>query len=132
MFLALINLINTQGNKGGQKGCVGTCAHDTTSGCSLFLFPLDILVSLTYTEELAKIPGCDSISIPPKEYWELLQKFGRLQKQISFHTASSVGQCHNLALLLLILKKLLYIPSEIYALHTCILCTAGLRFRLCG
>lgn len=104
-------LMDTHRKEGGKKGSVATCVHDTTSGCSLFLFPFDVMVGLTYREELVKIRGCDGISTPSKEHWELLQKSGRLSvfshKQISFHTTSSVGQCHNLALLLLILKKLL-------------------------
>jgi len=133
LFLALMN---TRRNEKGEKGSDATCVHDTTSGCSLFLFPFDVMVGLTYREELAKIPGCDSISTLSKEHQELLQKSGWLSvfshKQISFHTTSSVGQHHNLALLLSILKKLLSVPPEIYDLHTCILCTAGLRFRLCG
>lgn len=132
----VLALMNSHRNEGSKKGSVATCVHNTTSACSLFLSPFDVMVGLTYRKELAKIPGCDNISTPSKEHWELLQKSGRLSvfshKQIPFHTTSSVGQCHNLALLLLILKKLLSVPPEIYALHTCILCTAGLRFRLCG
>lgn len=122
--------MNTHRNEEGEKGSLTTYVHDTTSGCSLFLLPFDVVLDLTYREELPKLPGYDSISLPSKEHWKLLQESGRLSvfshKQISFHNTSSVCQCHNVVHLLLILKKLLSVSPEIYALHTCILLDSDL------
>lgn len=92
--------MSTHRNEEGKKGSVATCVCDTTSGCSLFLLPFDVMVGLIYREELTEIPGCDGISTPSKKNWELLWKSGGLRvlshKQIPFHTPSSAGQCHNL------------------------------------
>lgn len=80
--------MNTHRNEEGKKGSSATCVCDTTSGCSLFLFPFDVVVGSISREELTKIPGCDDISTPSKKNWELLWKSGRLRvfshKQISF------------------------------------------------
>lgn len=116
--------MNTHRNEKVEKGTVAIYVHDTTSGRSLLLLPFDVFVDLTYREELPKLPGCDSISLPSKEHWKLLQESRRLSvfshKQISFHNTSSVCQCHIVAHLFLILKKLLSVSPEIYALHMCI------------
>lgn len=70
--------MNTHRNEEDEKKSVATHVRDSTSGCSLFLLCFDVMVGLTYREELAKILGCDSISTPSKEHRELLQKSGRL------------------------------------------------------
>lgn len=66
--------MNTHRNEEGKKESVATCVCDTTSGCSLFLFPFDVMVGLTYREELTEISGRDGISTPSKKNWELLWK----------------------------------------------------------
>lgn len=128
--------MNTHRNEEGKKGFVATCVCDTTSGCSLFLFAFDVMVGLIYEEELSEIPGCDGISTPPKKNWELLWKSGRLRafshKKIPFHTPLQCRPMSQSVFLLLILKKLFSVPPEIDALPMCVLCTARLRFRLCG